>query len=37
MKIVYYLTNNPSQFSFLYNIYKLYNGPIYYPMKIFFF
>jgi hypothetical protein len=31
MKIVYYLTNNPSQFSFLYNIYKLYNGPIYYP------
>ena len=35
--LVYYLTNNPSQFSFLYNIYKLYNGPIYYPMKIFFF
>jgi len=31
MKIVYYLTTNPSQFSYIYNIYKLYDGPIYYP------
>ena len=31
MKVVYYLTTNTSQFSFLYNIYKKHDGPIYYP------
>ena len=31
MKILYYLTSNPSQFSFLYNIYQLHDGPIYFP------
>ena len=29
MKIVYKLNRNSAQFSYVYNIYKLLNGPIY--------